>query len=78
MADVSVKIYKIAGAYTHVNQRYTFAKFARALNEKQALDTVLSQITCGRVKRRKVRITEVKEVSVKECTDPYIVSLSNL
>ncbi len=72
------KIYRISGKYQKVHQNFVFTKFIRALNEKQALDSLLSKLTSNRMMRRKINITEIKEVQLSECTDPYTVALSKM
>jgi ribosomal protein L20A (L18A) len=76
--DIQVKIYRISGKYQKVHQNFTFTKFVRALNEKQALDSLLSKLTSNRMMRRKINIIEIKEIPISECTDPYTVALSKM
>ncbi len=73
-----IQIYKISGKYTKKFQKFQFTKFVRATNEQNALEKALSIVTSVRLLRRKITITEIKTVSIEECDDLYIRSLSQI
>ena len=73
-----IQIYKISGNYLKRFQKFQFTKFVRAMNEENALEKVLSVITSVRLLRRKIKITEIKTVSIEECDDLFIRSLSQI
>ncbi|MHA1719034.1 MAG: 50S ribosomal protein L18Ae [Promethearchaeota archaeon] len=78
MAKKEIQIYKISGNYVKRFQKFQFTKYARALNEKDALEKVLSVITSVGLLRRKIKITEIKTVEIDECDDLFIRSLSQI
>jgi len=73
-----IQIYKISGKYLKRFQKFQFTKFVRATSEENALEKVLSVITSVKLLRRKITITETKIVSIDECDDLYIRSLSQI
>jgi len=73
-----IQIYKISGKYTKKFQKFQFTKFVSATNEQNALEKALSIVTSVKLLRRKITITEVKTVSIEECDDLYIRSLSQI
>ena len=73
-----IQIYKISGKYIKRFQKFQFTKFVRATNEQNALEKVLSVVTSVRLLRRKIKITEIKIVSIEECDDLFIRSLSKI
>jgi ribosomal protein L20A (L18A) len=78
MGSSEVKIFKISGKFVKKWQNLQFTKYVRAMKEKDALDQVLSVVTSNGILRRKIKITELKEVTKEECKDFYIQGLSNL
>ena len=73
-----IQIYKISGKYQKKFQKFQFTKFVRATNEQNALEKVLSVVTSVRLLRRKIKITEIKIVSIEECDDLFIRSISKI
>ncbi len=73
-----VKIFKVSGRYVKKHQKFSFTKFARALKEEDAMEKVYSIVTASKILRRKITITECKEVPVNECDDLYIKALANM
>lgn len=73
-----VKIFRISGKYVKKRQYFSFTKYVRALKIEDAMEKVLSEITSIRLFRRKIQITEKKEVKPEDCTDQYVLSLNNL
>ncbi len=78
MGDSEIKIYKISGKYKKLHQYFSFTKYTRALNPEDALDKILSVVTSQRILRRKIQITENKEIPAEECPDLYMRELANL
>ena len=73
-----IQIYKISGKYSKKFQKFQFTKFVRATNEQNALEKVYSLVTSVNLLRRKIKITEIKTVSIEECDDLFIRSLSQI
>lgn len=71
-----IKIYRIVGTYLKNHKKYLFRKEVRALQEKDALEKALSQITSIGIYRRQIKIQEVKEITLKESQDYLIRELS--
>jgi len=71
-----IKIYRIIGNYTKKHKKYLFRKEVRALNEENALEKALSQVTSIGILRRQINIQEIKEISPEECNDYLIRELS--
>ena len=71
-----IKIYRIIGNYTKKHKKYLFRKEVRALNEENALEKALSQVTSIGILRRQINIQEIKEISPEECKDNLIRELS--
>ena len=76
--STEIQIYKISGKYNKKFQISQFTKFVRATNEENALEKVLSIVTSVNLLRRKITITEIKTVSIDECDDLFIRSLSQI
>ena len=74
MSDI--KIYRIIGNYRKNFKKYLFRKEVRALKEEDALEKVLSQITSIGIYRRKIKIQEIKEITLAESQDYLIRELS--
>ena len=56
-----------------------FVKEVRALNEKQAIEYVYSVLGSNhKVRRKHIRITSVKEISLEEATDRKVVELARI
>jgi ribosomal protein L20A (L18A) len=71
-----IKIYRIIGKYTKKHRKYLFRKEVRALNEENALEKALSQVTSIGILRRQINIQEIKEISPEECQNYLIRELS--
>ena len=76
--STEIQIYKISGKYLKRFQKFQFTKFVRATNKENALEKVLSIVTSVHLLRRKITITETKVVSIEECDDLFIRSLSRI
>ena len=76
MSERSIKIYRIVGTYKKKHKKYLFRKEVRALSEENALEKVLSRVTSIGILRRQIKIQEIKEISLEECTDYLIRELS--
>ncbi|MHA1744440.1 MAG: 50S ribosomal protein L18Ae [Promethearchaeota archaeon] len=77
MAKNEIKIYKISGKYVKRHQKFSFTKYARALNPEDALEKILSNVTSQNLLRRKITITENVVVKPEEA-DLYSRELSAL
>ncbi|MBD3353479.1 MAG: 50S ribosomal protein L18a [Candidatus Lokiarchaeota archaeon] len=75
MPKSEVKVFRVSGEYMKNFQKHVFSKEKRALKEEDAVEDVISEITSIGLLRRKVKITEVKELSKKEITDLFIMQL---
>ncbi|MEM0000745.1 MAG: 50S ribosomal protein L18Ae [Desulfurococcaceae archaeon] len=78
-----IKIYRITGRMLVSHDRLpTWQKFVqeiRALNEKDALEKVYSLLgSRHKLKRRHIKIIEVKEISPEEASKPYILQILKL
>jgi ribosomal protein L20A (L18A) len=73
-----VKIFLVSGNYVKNKQKFTFNKNVRALTPAQAKELVLCTITSIKLLRRKVNITEIKEVPAEQCTDLFIKNLAEM
>ncbi|MFX1500483.1 MAG: 50S ribosomal protein L18Ae [Promethearchaeota archaeon] len=71
-----IKIFRIIGNYNKDHKKYLFRKEVRALKKEDAVENVLSQITSIGIFRRKIRIQEIKEISLNESQDHLIRELS--
>ena len=76
MTDEKIKIFRITGTYKKKHKKYLFRKEVRALSEENALEKVLSRVTSIGILRRQIKIQEIKEISLEECTDYLIRELS--
>ncbi|MHA1338913.1 MAG: 50S ribosomal protein L18Ae [Promethearchaeota archaeon] len=74
MAD-EVKVFRISGEYVKDHEKYVFNKEKRALKKEHAIENVLSEISSIGILRRKIKITEVKELKKDEITDQVILQL---
>jgi len=71
-----IKIFRIIGTYKKKHRKYLFRKEVRALNEENALEKALSQVTSIGILRRQINIQEIKEISPEECQNYLIRELS--
>ncbi|MFX1365087.1 MAG: 50S ribosomal protein L18Ae [Promethearchaeota archaeon] len=71
-----IKIFRIIGNYNKNHKKYLFRKEIRALKKEDALENILSQITSIGIFRRKIKIQEIKEISLNESQDHLIRELS--
>ena len=71
-----IKIFRIIGTYSKNHKKYLFRKEIRALREEDALEKALSQITSIGIYRRRIKVQEIKEISIEECQDYLIRELS--
>ncbi len=70
-----IKIFRIKGEYVKNFQKFTFVKEKRALKKEHAIEDVLSEVSSVGIYRRKVKITDVKEIQPNEVQDPFIMAL---
>jgi len=79
MKRQEVKIYRVKGWFkTPKNTVHRFVKEVRALKKEHALELIYSEIgSKHRVKRRLIRIEEVREVKPEEVEDPVVRALSS-
>lgn len=70
-----IKVFRISGEYFKDYIKYTFKKEKRALKVEEAVEQVLSEISSIGILRRKVKITETKELKKNEITDPLILQI---
>jgi len=80
---VEVKIYRISGKMLISHDRLpTWQKFSievRALKPEEAIEKVLSELgSRHKLRRRHIRIEEVKEISLEEVTNPQVRALAKL
>ena len=80
---VEVKIYRISGKMLISHDRLpTWQKFSievRALKPEDAIEKVLSELgSRHKLRRRHIRIEEVKEISLEEVTNPQVRALAKL
>jgi len=80
---VEVKIYRISGKMLISHDRLpTWQKFSievRALKPEDAIEKVLSELgSRHKLRRRHIRIEEVKEISLEEATNPQVRALAKL
>ena len=73
-----IKIYLVSGTFVRNHRKFTFNKYIRAVSEQNAVTKVLDIISSQRIKRRKIKITEVKTVAPEECDDLYIKELTEM
>ncbi len=74
MAD-EVKIFRIKGKFQMGNVMQPFTKEIRALKKEHAIEIVMSDLgSKHKVKRRKIKIDEVKEISKEEVQDQFLKS----
>ncbi|AEF96828.1 50S ribosomal protein L18Ae [Methanotorris igneus] len=68
-----VKIFRIKGEVLGKDEPMVFTKEYRALKEEHALELMYSEIgSKHRVRRRMIKVHEVKEISEDEVTDPIL------
>ncbi|AEM38851.1 50S ribosomal protein LX [Pyrolobus fumarii 1A] len=81
--DVQVKIFRVEGRMLIKHDKFPtwwkFRKEVRALTPEHAIEKVLSEMgSKHRVKRYNIVIESVKEISLDEATDRYVILLSQL
>lgn len=77
--SIKVKLFRVKGTFMGKNEKFTFIKEIRALNEEDAKEIVYSEIgSRHRVKRKHIKFEEVKIIDPKETKDPIIRHLSGL
>lgn len=76
MSRREIKIFRITGTYKKHHKKYLFRKEIRALKKEDALEKALSRVTSIGILRRQIKIQEIKEISLEECTDYLIRELS--
>jgi large subunit ribosomal protein LX len=70
------KIYRVRGWFKQNLWKQTFTKELIALNEKQALERLFSDIgSRHKVKRSMIKIEEIREISPEEVKDPRVLRL---
>ncbi len=79
MPGQEVKVYRIKGWFkTRKNTVHHFVKEVRALKKEHALEIIYSEIgSKHRVKRRLIRIEEIREIKPEEAKDHMIRILSS-
>lgn len=78
-----VKIFRVRGEMLISHDKFPewrkFEVYVRALKEEHALERVYSELgSRHKLKRRHIRIKEVKPVPVEEVEDPNIIKLEEL
>jgi len=74
---MSVKIFRIKGIITKPDYTMSFSKEVRAMNRNDARETLYTNFgSQHRVKRRNLKFTSIKEISIEEVTDDTILELS--
>jgi large subunit ribosomal protein LX len=73
-----VKIFKITGHYIRLHEKKTFIKYYRALKQENAKELALSDLGSYRVRRRTIKIDEIKEIQAEDCPNQYIHSFTEL
>ncbi len=81
--SVSVKIYRVTGRMLISHDRLpTWQKFSievRAVKPEDAVEKVLSELgSRHKLRRRHIRIEEIKEISLEEVKSPEIRALAKL
>ncbi len=71
-----VKVFRITGMIDKPNWKTNFTKEVRALKPEDAKEKVYKELgSKHRAKRFQIKISEVKEISPKEVTNPIIRKL---
>lgn len=78
-----VKVYRIVGymliSMNGLNEWRKFVKEVRALNPQNAVEIVYSEIGGNhKIKRRNIKIAEVKEISLEEAKSKSIKTLAQM
>ncbi len=81
--DIQVKIFRVEGRMLIKHDKFPtlwrFKKEVRALTPEHAIEKVLSELgSKHRVKRYHIVIENVREISLDEATDRYVILLSQL
>ncbi|MHA1771295.1 MAG: 50S ribosomal protein L18Ae [Candidatus Thorarchaeota archaeon] len=64
---MSAKVWRITGEYLKLKRKYAFSKELVAVNEERAKERTLSELgSRHRVKRREIRIKDIKEIKPEE------------
>ncbi len=82
-SEPRVRIFRVEGKMLIKHDKFPtwwpFRKEVRALTPEHAIEKVLSELgSKHRVKRYHIRIESVREISLEEATDRYIILLSQL
>ncbi|MEM3526425.1 MAG: 50S ribosomal protein L18Ae [Candidatus Jordarchaeaceae archaeon] len=76
---VNVKVFRVKGMFIGKKDKFPFVKDVRALKEEEAKETIYSIIgSKHKVKRKHIRIEEIKVIDPKETKDPIIRYLSGV
>ena len=79
MTASEVKIFRVIGEYRKNLMKIRFSKEVRALKQEDALEIVFSEIGSNhKVKRRNIKILEIKEIRPEEVKSPLIKGLLGL
>lgn len=71
--DLSVKVFRISGSFKKRQETTDFSKEICALTEEHAKEKLYAEFgSRNRIKRRKVSIKNIDEISFDEITDPYV------
>jgi len=74
---MGVKIFRIRGSFGMGDREQPFVKEFRSVNKANAIERLYSDLgSKHKVKRSRIRIKEVKEISAEEATDLLIKELS--
>ncbi|MGQ9720068.1 MAG: 50S ribosomal protein L18Ae [Candidatus Jordarchaeum sp.] len=76
---VGVKVFRVKGTFKGKNDKFTFIREIRALNEEDAKEIIYSEIGSNhKVKRNHITIEEIKAIDPKKANNPIIRHLSGL
>ncbi len=79
MTTSEVKIYRIIGEYKKNLMKIRFSKEVRALKPEDALEIALSEVGSNhKVKRKDIKILEIKEIKPEEVKSVLIRSILGL
>ena len=74
----SVKIFRISGYFKQRRETSPFSKEYLAVSERNAKDKLFSQFgSKNRLKRNKIKIQTIVEITKEEITDPLIEKIVN-
>ena len=70
---MAAKAYRVEGQFVVKNKLHTFTKETLAQSEKEALEYILSTVGGNhRIKRRKISIDNIYELSPEDVTNPVV------